>query len=190
MNDNERIIHQPEPNRIVDELPEVAELLRHKMFLLGNSSSGSTGSKERRKGGGGGANGSNSNLSAGNAGGRMFRDWVRKKNSNNELGQSSSTASIIDAVATAGGNSNTHKPVFGVSLQEAVANSRISDSIELPAIVFRCIEYLDAKKAEEEEGIYRLSGSSSVIQSLKQRFEQGFFLLFIICGIHGLTVFV
>ena len=190
MNDNEHIIHQPEPNRIVDELPEVAELLRHKMFRLGNSSSGSTGSKERRKGGGGGANGSNSNLSAGNAGGRMFRDWVRKKNSNNELGQSSSTASIIDAVATAGGNSNTHKPVFGVSLQEAVANSRISDSIELPAIVFRCIEYLDAKKAEEEEGIYRLSGSSSVIQSLKQRFEQGFFLLFIICGIHGLTVFV
>jgi RalA-binding protein 1 len=45
----------------------------------------------------------------------------------------------------------------------------------LPAIVFRCIEYLEAKKAAEEEGIYRLSGSSAVIKALKDRFNHGKF---------------
>ena len=39
--------------------------------------------------------------------------------------------------------------------------------------MFRCIQYLEAKKAEQEEGIYRLSGSSAVIKSLKDRFNAG-----------------
>ena len=43
----------------------------------------------------------------------------------------------------------------------------------LPAVVFRCIQYLEAKKADQEEGIYRLSGSSAVIKSLKDRFNAG-----------------
>jgi len=37
--------------------------------------------------------------------------------------------------------------------------------------VFRCIQYLEAKHAELEEGIYRLSGSSAVIKGLKDRFN-------------------
>jgi len=41
----------------------------------------------------------------------------------------------------------------------------------LPAIVFRSIQYLEAKKADQEEGIYRLSGSSAVIKNLKDRFN-------------------
>jgi RalA-binding protein 1 len=41
----------------------------------------------------------------------------------------------------------------------------------LPAIVFRCIEYLETKNAQDEEGIYRLSGSSAVIKGLKERFD-------------------
>ncbi|TPX68366.1 hypothetical protein SpCBS45565_g03134 [Spizellomyces sp. 'palustris'] len=61
--------------------------------------------------------------------------------------------------------------VFGVPLEQAVAVSRVRDDMSLPAVVYRCIEYLDAKRANEEEGIYRLSGSSSVIQSLKQAFD-------------------
>ena len=44
---------------------------------------------------------------------------------------------------------------------------------DLPAIVFRCIQYLEAKRAEEEEGIYRLSGSSAVIKGLRGRFNMG-----------------
>lgn len=43
----------------------------------------------------------------------------------------------------------------------------------LPAIVFRAIQYLQVKKADQEEGIYRLSGSSAVIKNLKDMFNSG-----------------
>jgi RalA-binding protein 1 len=65
------------------------------------------------------------------------------------------------------------KPVFGVPLQDAIAAHRIRDGLELPAVVFRCVEYLEAKAAEKEEGIYRLSGSSNVIRTLKDKFNSG-----------------
>ncbi|CAO3611151.1 unnamed protein product [Cunninghamella blakesleeana] len=64
------------------------------------------------------------------------------------------------------------KQVFGVTLEEAVRVSRISKNYHLPAVVFRCIEYLDAKNAVLEEGLYRLSGSNTTIQNLKKRFDQ------------------
>ncbi|OSD03019.1 hypothetical protein PYCCODRAFT_1444756 [Trametes coccinea BRFM310] len=60
------------------------------------------------------------------------------------------------------------RPVFGVSLEESLDVAQIAS---LPAIVFRCIQYLETKKAEQEEGIYRLSGSTAVIKSLKDRFN-------------------
>ncbi|ELU43450.1 signal transducer [Rhizoctonia solani AG-1 IA] len=60
------------------------------------------------------------------------------------------------------------RAVFGIPLQESLAISQIAN---LPAIVFRCIEYLEAKRADQEEGIYRLSGSSAVIKSLKDKFN-------------------
>ncbi|KAG8991401.1 hypothetical protein FRB90_001358, partial [Tulasnella sp. 427] len=62
------------------------------------------------------------------------------------------------------------RAVFGVPLEVSLSVAQIAD---LPAIVFRCIEYLQAKNAEQEEGIYRLSGSSNVIKSLKERFNMG-----------------
>lgn len=37
------------------------------------------------------------------------------------------------------------RPVFGVPLKEAVAISRIRPGLELPAVVYRCVEYLEAK---------------------------------------------
>jgi hypothetical protein len=37
------------------------------------------------------------------------------------------------------------RPVFGVSLKDAVAASRIRAGLELPAVVYRCVEYLEAK---------------------------------------------
>lgn len=49
----------------------------------------------------------------------------------------------------------------------------VSQIANLPSIVFRCIEYLEKKKADQEEGIYRLSGSSAVIKSMKDRFNTG-----------------
>ncbi|KAG8741476.1 hypothetical protein FRC10_002844 [Ceratobasidium sp. 414] len=60
------------------------------------------------------------------------------------------------------------RAVFGIPLQESLSIAQIAN---LPAIVFRCIEYLEAKKADQEEGIYRLSGSSAVIKNLKDRFN-------------------
>ncbi|KAJ7026298.1 hypothetical protein C8F04DRAFT_1190623 [Mycena alexandri] len=76
----------------------------------------------------------------------------------------------------AGGSEKAHTPavafipraVFGVTLEESLDVAQIAN---LPAIVFRCIQYLEAKKADQEEGIYRLSGSSAVIKSLKDRFN-------------------
>ncbi|KAG7093858.1 hypothetical protein E1B28_007496 [Marasmius oreades] len=62
----------------------------------------------------------------------------------------------------------TPRAVFGVALEESLDVAQI---VNLPAIVFRCIQYLEVKKADQEEGIYRLSGSSAVIKSLKDRFN-------------------
>ncbi|SAM08018.1 hypothetical protein [Absidia glauca] len=62
--------------------------------------------------------------------------------------------------------------VFGIPLDEAIQVCRISQEYELPAVVYRCIEYLEAKNAAQEEGIYRLSGSASKIKKLKERFNQ------------------
>ncbi|KAL4254831.1 Rho GTPase-activating protein [Abortiporus biennis] len=60
------------------------------------------------------------------------------------------------------------RAVFGVGLEDSLDVAQIAS---LPAIVFRCIQYLEANKADQEEGIYRLSGSSAVIKALKDRFN-------------------
>ncbi|KAI8389319.1 hypothetical protein BD560DRAFT_419567 [Blakeslea trispora] len=65
-----------------------------------------------------------------------------------------------------------NKQVFGVPLEEAVRISRVAEGYELPAVVYRCIEYLDAMDAVMEEGIYRLSGSNSSQKALRERFNQ------------------
>ncbi|KAJ3230531.1 hypothetical protein HDU81_004441 [Chytriomyces hyalinus] len=75
------------------------------------------------------------------------------------------------------GNENTPRAsdpsrvIFGATLDHAIAVSRISDDLELPAIIYRCLEYLDHVKASQEEGIYRLSGSANAIQQLKMLFN-------------------
>jgi len=100
-----------------------------------------------------------------------------------------------NSASSPGGHAPPARPVFGVPLPEAVAISRIRPGLELPAIVYRCVEYLEAKvrplslllveirrpiltlcntcaqNAEHEEGIFRLSGSANVIRLLKERFN-------------------
>lgn len=65
------------------------------------------------------------------------------------------------------------RPVFGAPLIEA-AHFASPPGIDvcLPAIVYRCIEYLHAKNASKEEGIFRISGSSTTIKGLEQRFDR------------------
>ena len=64
------------------------------------------------------------------------------------------------------------KPAFGAPLAQALefCPPRGID-VGLPAVVYRCLEYLEAKDAASEEGIFRLSGSSVVIKGLKDRFN-------------------
>jgi RalA-binding protein 1 len=62
--------------------------------------------------------------------------------------------------------------IFGIPLQEAVEYSQpIGLNVPLPAVVYRCLEYLQEKKAINEEGIFRLSGSNIVIKGLRERFN-------------------
>ena len=57
------------------------------------------------------------------------------------------------------------QPQFGVPLLQALQGNL------LPTTVYRCIEYLDTKKAYMEEGIYRLSGSTTTIKAIKDTFN-------------------
>jgi RalA-binding protein 1 len=63
--------------------------------------------------------------------------------------------------------------VFGIPLLEAVECSQpVGVDIFLPAVVYRCIEYLRDREAIDEEGIFRLSGSNVAIRGLRERFTQ------------------
>ncbi|KAF3904073.1 hypothetical protein ABW21_db0203862 [Orbilia brochopaga] len=62
--------------------------------------------------------------------------------------------------------------VFGASLGDAVEVSRPPDvGLAIPSVVYRSIEYLDARNACQEEGIFRLSGSNTAIKMLRDRFN-------------------
>lgn len=89
-------------------------------------------------------------------------------------GRSSSDLQPGDKVVTSGPSVSPYgsKAIFGVPLAEAVSAAQPADvSTELPAVVYRCIEYLTYRNAIAEEGIFRLSGSNTVIRSLKDRFN-------------------
>ncbi|KAI0675456.1 hypothetical protein C8Q78DRAFT_1074473 [Trametes maxima] len=108
---------------------------------------------------------------------RTFKNWGFGR-THGELASCFHVCGLRTLVSDDGGRADkaptvavpTYVPraVFGVSLEESLDVVQIAG---LPAIVFRCIQYLEAKKAEQEEGIYRLSGSSAVIKSLKDRFN-------------------
>ncbi|OAX84277.1 hypothetical protein ACJ72_01366 [Emergomyces africanus] len=64
------------------------------------------------------------------------------------------------------------RAVFGLPLAEAVEYCGVPGiNTGLPAVVYRCIDYLRAKDAALEEGIFRLSGSNVVIRALKEKFN-------------------
>lgn len=62
--------------------------------------------------------------------------------------------------------------IFGLPLEDAVKLSRISVVTGVPAVVTRCIEYLDIMGVEEV-GLYRVSGSTSNVARLKSMFDHG-----------------
>ncbi|KAJ4344406.1 Rho GTPase activating protein [Didymosphaeria variabile] len=65
-----------------------------------------------------------------------------------------------------------NRNVFGIPLAEAVEYTQpIGLNDPLPSVVYRSLEYLRAKNASSEEGIFRLSGSNIVIRALRERFN-------------------
>ncbi|RWA13747.1 hypothetical protein EKO27_g1349 [Xylaria grammica] len=65
------------------------------------------------------------------------------------------------------------RQAFGAPLAEAVRYcGPVDTNVPLPAVVYRCIQYLDLRDAILEEGIFRLSGSNLVIKQLRERFNQ------------------
>ncbi|KIW03338.1 uncharacterized protein PV09_05548 [Verruconis gallopava] len=83
-------------------------------------------------------------------------------------GQSSASSSVL----TADRRAPLLRPVFGMPLAEAVESAPpVGVDVHLPAVVYRCIEYLEAQGAANEEGIFRLSGSQNVIKGLRERFN-------------------
>lgn len=62
--------------------------------------------------------------------------------------------------------------VFGAPLMEAIRyNEAHGLNVPVPSVAYRCIQYLEAKNAVQEEGIFRLSGSNVVIKQLRERFN-------------------
>ncbi|TWU77941.1 hypothetical protein ED733_005455 [Metarhizium rileyi] len=73
--------------------------------------------------------------------------------------------------ASAVPSSYGQRELFGASLVDAVRYYPPVDvKVPLPSVVYRCIQYLDHHDAINEEGIFRLSGSSVVIRQLRERF--------------------
>lgn len=97
--------------------------------------------------------------------------WGFRQRSSSDL---SSQAQNVTGQQAAAERFPLPRHVFGATLEEAVYLTRPPGmEIALPAVVYRCLEYLDAKSAIEEEGIFRLSGSNVVIKGLKDRFNSG-----------------
>lgn len=67
---------------------------------------------------------------------------------------------------------NQEGKVFKLPLKIATYNSRFSQEIPLPAVVVRCVEYLD-NEGLNEVGLYRIPGSTSLVGQLKARFDTG-----------------
>jgi len=69
--------------------------------------------------------------------------------------------------------SNVSAPkVFDIPLQQVVKNSSaLWRNWRVPMVLIRCLEFLNYKRAHEEEGIYRLSGSTQQIKELRRLFE-------------------
>lgn len=64
------------------------------------------------------------------------------------------------------------RSVFGLPLAEAVEYcAPFNIDVPLPAVVYRSIEYMRFRKAANEEGLFRLSGSNITVKTLKERFN-------------------
>ncbi|CAN6596168.1 hypothetical protein TRVA0_001S02344 [Trichomonascus vanleenenianus] len=72
-------------------------------------------------------------------------------------------------------DSGSRTLLFGSSISAGVQlSAKELDKHVVPAIVYRCVEFLEVRGCIYEEGVFRLSGSSSAIRRLKERFNHEF----------------
>ncbi|GAM89242.1 hypothetical protein ANO11243_072790 [Dothideomycetidae sp. 11243] len=88
-------------------------------------------------------------------------------------GRASTDSTSRDSTGTSqAGDMPQHRPVFGMPLAEVIEYASPTDvPVQLPAVVYRCLEYLRGMDAKSEEGIFRMSGSNVVIKALRERFN-------------------
>ncbi|GAA5879115.1 hypothetical protein JCM16303_001303 [Sporobolomyces ruberrimus] len=144
-------------------------------------------------GGGGGGGGSSSSTFPSSASSPQFDTFPHHPQSSSGPGQppSSSSSSSIRLPAII---FDIHVPkvtgvAFGTPLSSLVASTHLSSSLPprpvslspitgdqctlyLPAIAYRCLEYL-SEWGLKEEGIYRIPGRSNMVQMLKTLFDAG-----------------
>jgi len=65
-----------------------------------------------------------------------------------------------------------HRAVFSVPLAEAVDMfAAMGSDSGLPSVVYRCLEYLEAKHGVKEQGIFRVSGGTVLMRNFETRFN-------------------
>ncbi|KAM3445716.1 hypothetical protein NHJ13734_000169 [Beauveria thailandica] len=102
---------------------------------------------------------------------RSFFGFGPKTRSSSD-GQESLAGSESGAAIVSQGPTYHVGHVFGSSLAEAVQYHPPRDvDVPLPSVIYRCIQYLEAHNALNEEGIFRLSGSNTVIKQIRERFN-------------------
>ncbi|CCF59687.1 hypothetical protein KAFR_0H02780 [Kazachstania africana CBS 2517] len=71
-------------------------------------------------------------------------------------------------------NSANEPAVFGTSLEICLklSSHTYQGVFEIPSVVYRCLEYLYKNMGIQEEGIFRLSGSSNLIKSVQEQFDR------------------
>ncbi|CDO95242.1 unnamed protein product [Kluyveromyces dobzhanskii CBS 2104] len=100
-------------------------------------------------------------------------------NSSLDVNKDADEASTERSFASALHGMNLHDEavsnvVFGSNIKHCLSlSSKIyQNTYEIPSVVYRCLEYLYTHRAMEEEGIFRLSGSSALIKTLQEQFDK------------------
>lgn len=87
------------------------------------------------------------------------------KYSDNSIAKSLESMNLTEPTATM---------VFGSTLDKCLQLSSHSyqGKYDIPTVVYRCLEFLYKNRGIQEEGIFRLSGSSALIKSLQEQFDR------------------
>ncbi|KAJ1974742.1 hypothetical protein H4R35_003464 [Dimargaris xerosporica] len=111
----------------------------------------------------------------------MFSGWSSRKQA-----EKSPTSAVPRALTTsheslkgtplcAGGSLSPrtkNSPIFGIEIADAARATPLEDGLPLPAVVIRCIEYLD-DQGLYEVGLYRIPGSTTRVNKLRAVFDKG-----------------